>query len=118
MPLASPRPSVPENQPGVALGLILIAILVALLFAALGATSSNSAGLSARGTILLGIYIVAVGSMFLASYYFSHKTFFLRALIWVCEKGSFPASRKMAFFYFSLSLFIGVSSLISGIRAL
>ncbi|MCL2523329.1 MAG: hypothetical protein FWF17_01885 [Betaproteobacteria bacterium] len=67
---------------------------------------------------MLGLYILAWGFMFLASYYFSHKTFFFRALIWVCEHFSCPASRKMAFFYFAIAVAIGGSSLFSGIRAL
>lgn len=53
--------------------------------------------------------------MFLASYYFSHKTFFLRGLMWVCEHFSYPSGRGMAFFYFCLAFFLGTVLLIQGL---
>ena len=70
------------------------------------------------GSVLLGLYVLAWGFMFLASYFFSHKTFFFRGLIWVCEHLSFPASRKMAFFYFVLTLFIGGLTVLKGLALL
>jgi len=56
--------------------------------------------------------------MFLASYFYSYKTFFFRGLLWFCEHLSFPASRKMAFFYFALALFIGGMGVLKGLALL
>ena len=64
---------------------------------------------------LLGLYIMAWGFMFLASYYFGHKSFFLRALVWVCEHFSYPRGRKMAFFYFALAFGLGLMALLAGL---
>jgi|GEM_PF-2816850 len=97
-----------ENETGLALGLSLIGVLLALLIALaftvkFGPIQPWQPGF---GSILLGIYNMAWGAMFLASYFFSHKSFFFRALIWFCEK-SHPSSRKMAFFYFAIATLLG-----------
>jgi hypothetical protein len=44
----------------------------------------------------------------------SHTTFVLRGFMWVCEHFSHPASRRMAFFYFALCLFLGSLSILAG----
>lgn len=54
----------------------------------------------------------------LASYYYSHKSFFLRALIWICEHFSRPSGRWMAFFYFFLGAFMGAMGLLTGLRVI
>jgi hypothetical protein len=106
------------NEAGLALGGLLIASLVGLLVAsfAVGGASPNMG--PGAGTVLLGLYILAWGMMFLASYYFSHKSFFLRGLLWVCENWSRPAGRKMAFFYFVLASVLGGASIIRGLGLL
>jgi hypothetical protein len=60
------------------LSLALICLLGALLCAAY--LTGLEFGKFGRGTVFLGLYTIAWGFMFLASYYFSHKSFFLRAL--------------------------------------
>jgi hypothetical protein len=106
------------NEPGILLGITLISILV-VLFALLAGLMyvDIEPELFRPGihSVLFGLYAIAWGVMFLASYYFSHKTFFLRGLIWVCEHWSTPASRKMAFFYFTLTLLFGVPALLTGL---
>jgi hypothetical protein len=97
---------------------VLILVLVALLVAALKTQPPHGEPQSPISSIALGLYIIAWGCMFLASYYFSHKAFFFRGLIWVCEHFSRPRSRKMAFFYFALATALGGASLISGLGAL
>ena len=58
---------------------------------------------------------MAWGAMFLASYFYSHKTFFFRGLIWVCEHWSSPKGRGMAFFYAALALGLGSMATLSGL---
>ena len=38
----------------------------------------------------------------------------LRGFIWICEHFSYPAGRRMAFFYFALCLFLGTMSILAG----
>ncbi|PPT46270.1 hypothetical protein [Xanthomonas arboricola] len=108
-----PKPT--ENEPGIALGVSLVAILGALLVSTL--LTGFKPGPVRRGpsTVLLGLYLMAWGTMFLASYFYSHKTFFLRALIWVCEHWSSPKGRVMAFFYAALALGLGGVATLSGL---
>ena len=67
-------------------------------------------------SILAGIYLQFWGILFLLSYFYPHKTFFFRGLIWVCENVSHPKSRKMAFFGFALAFGFGPSGLIQEFR--
>ena len=109
------QPSQVQNESGVALGIGLIAVLLVLLVATL------ASGLEARpvgpgpSSIFLGLYLLAWGAMFLASYFYSHKTFFLRGLIWICEHWSSPKGRGMAFFYAALATFLGSLAMLSGL---
>ena len=103
------------NEPGILLGMTLIAFLCVLLVGALYFGFEPGPIRPGIGSVLLGLYIMAWGVMFLASYYFSHKTFFLRGLIWLCEHLSAPAGRKMAFFYFALAFFLGGAGLLAGL---
>lgn len=96
---------------------VLIGILVALLLAVENAGLESGPVKAGAGTVLLGVYVMAWGLMFLASYYWAHKSFFLRALAWVCVHISYPKSRKMAFFYFALAFILGSVSILSGLGA-
>ncbi len=78
---------------GLLLGLSLIGVLAVLLVSAMVAPDSAS------GEVLLGLYLIAWGLMFLAAYFFSAKTFFFRGLMWVCVNFSIPRGRAMAFLY-------------------
>jgi hypothetical protein len=104
-----------SNEPGILLGIVLITILCALLAGSLYFGVESGPGRPGAGSVLLGLYVMTWGIMFLASYYFSYKTFFLRGLIWVCEHLSAPAGRKMAFFYFALAFFLGGAGLLAGL---
>lgn len=68
-------------------------------------------------SIYTGLYLQIWGILFFLSYFHSHKTFFLRWLIWVCEHLSAPRGRKMAFFYFALAFGLGSISIFNGISA-
>ena len=103
------------NEPGYLLSAVLIALLVALLWSAQEAGAEVGPAKAGVGTVLLGLYVMAWGCMFLASYYFSHKSIFLRGLVWVCERFSYPASRRMAFFYFFLATGLGSVAVLKGL---
>lgn len=112
MTMNAPRPD-PTERPqerGVVLGYTLIAVLAALTTAALRADAASK-------SVLMGVLLIAWGLMFLASYFFSHKTFFLRGLIWFCVTLSSPSTPKMAFFYFAVTTVMGAASILSGLGA-
>jgi hypothetical protein len=104
-----------QDEPGYALGIALIGVLVVLLFGAIDAGLEAGPIKPGLGSTLGGLYVMAWGVMFLASYYFSHKTFFFRALIWVCEHLSFPSGRIMAFFYFFIAFGLGGYAALKGL---
>ncbi|WP_041675140.1 hypothetical protein [Ramlibacter tataouinensis] len=111
----APKPHESRNEPGYLLSAVLIGLLLALLGATQAAGIESGPVKPGAGTVLLGLYVIAWGCMFLASYYYSHKAVFFRGLIWVCEKLSFPASRKMAFFYFALASGLGTMAVLKGL---
>jgi hypothetical protein len=100
------------REPGYAIGVALIAFLVVpQVLAIAGVVDVQRCG---SGDIMTGIYIIGIGTMFLASYYWSHKTFVLRGFVWICEHFSHPPGRKTAFFYFALCAFVGFLALLEG----
>ncbi len=105
----------PPNETGVFLSNLCLWILIGLLGAAIFYGIQSGPTSDGRSTVLLGLYIMVLGFMYLASYYFSHKAIVFRVLIWHCEHASVPAGRKMAFFYFLLAFVIGFATLLSGL---
>jgi len=95
------------DVPGVALGVLLIAVLAGLMIASLLSGFETGPLRPGTSTVFLGVYLMVWGLMFLASYWLSHRTFFFRALIWVCEHASYPQGRGMAFFFAALTLLAG-----------
>ncbi len=66
-------------------------------------------------TTYTGLYIMVWGVLFLLSFYFTKDSYLLRLLRWVCEHFSWPAHRKMAFFYFALAFISGGYTFLIGI---
>jgi len=102
----------PRNEKGLVLGFIIIGIVVLSMF--LGLFFDGDKRLDG---IFTGIYLQTWGMLFLLSYFYSHKTFFFRGLIWVCENFSAPKGRNMAFFYFALAFILGSFSVIEGVTS-
>ena len=103
------------NEKGLGLGLSIIAILIFLLFLSLYLGTDFGPFGNDISTLLTGVYLQIWGILFLLSYYYTHKTFFFRGLIWICENFSFPRNRMMAFFYFILAFGIGTIAVLYGI---
>jgi hypothetical protein len=103
------------NEPGIALGLFVISVLV--VFGVLPFFYGIETGPIKKGpaSILLAVYIQSWGLVFWISYYFSHKSFFFRGVIWVCEELSWPKSRFMALLYGIMGLGMGTVALIKAI---
>ncbi len=99
--------STPEERGGV-LGFALICLLALVAVAALRAPAASR-------DVAVGVFLMVWGCMFLAAYFFSHKTFFLRGLIWFCTRMSCPSSPKMAFFYAVMTFGMGVVAVLSGL---
>ena len=102
-----PNPPPPQER-GDVLGLSLIAVLAALMVAALRAEGPAK-------SIFMGLALIAWGGMFLASYFFSHKTFFLLGLRWFCVTLSYPSTPRMAFFYAAVMGAMGLASILAGL---
>ena len=98
-----------------ALGLSIIAILIILGISPFFYGFELGPVKPGPSSILTGIYLQFWGILFLLSYYYSHKSFFFRGLIWICENFSSPRGRKMAFFYFLLAFSLGTVALIQGL---
>lgn len=104
------------NEPGIVLGVGLIVLLVGLLSASVivGGMKPEPMRPGAR-SVVTGIYVMTWGAMFLASYYFDHKTFFLRALMWLCEAWSPWKGRRLALVYAAAALLVGGVGVLVGV---
>jgi len=105
----SPRtheiPEVPD-EPGYILGGVILVLLITPQVYALISYEADRRSSYLFGPPFTAAYFALIGAVFLASYYFSHKSFLFRWFAWFCERGSFPATRKMAFFYFALCMLV------------
>jgi hypothetical protein len=91
--------------------MILMAVgLLALSTVAQGKTAPGRQGVP---SVFLGFYVIYLGVLFLLSYFYSHASYVLGALMWTCEHFSHPRGRFMALFYFGLSLVLGVCALLA-----
>ncbi|WAC75221.1 hypothetical protein OU995_11195 [Roseateles sp. SL47] len=106
LPLEVKTPA--QEERGGVLGFALICVLAVLTVAALRAPADTK-------NLVMGVYLMVWGCMFIASYFFSHKTFFLRGLLWFCVTMACPSTPKMAFFYGFMGLGMGAVSLMAGL---
>ena len=98
-------------QQKVVLDVVLIAVGAGLLWLALP-FSVETAG-HEPPPVFLGLYVIYLGVLFLLSYFYSHASYLLGLLIWICEHFTHPRGRHMAFIYFGLSLVLGICALCS-----
>jgi len=110
--------SLNRKEPGIVLGVAMIALLAGLLTASLMSGMKPGPMRPGAPSVILGVYLMAWGAMFLASYFFDHMTFFFRALIWACENWSHPKGRRMALFYSGLAFLVGGMGVLTGLGVL
>ncbi len=65
--------------------------------------------------LMTGIFILGIATLFILAYFFERESIVFRGLIWMCEHLSYPASRKMAFFYAGLGGVLGTVALLQGL---
>ncbi len=70
------------------------------------------------GAIFGGVYIIYLGLLFLVSYFFPGRCYVFNLLAYVCQQCSRPGGRRMAWFYFALSLVFGSVLLLIGFGVL
>lgn len=104
-------PTQPES--GFAIGFGLIAVAVFLFLVSLAHLEPGRLA-PGPGAIALGLYLMLIGTTFLASYFYDHKSFLFRWCIWLCERLSFPAHRKMALAYATLAFGAGLWAFLLG----
>jgi len=98
------------------LGLILIAILLVLLVSAwvLGMSTEKPAP-SGPGPVFMGLFLIALGLMFLASYFYAAKSFFLRWLLRFATGFPGMPSPKMTFLFSLLCVISGIGAIADGL---
>ncbi|MFD1710803.1 hypothetical protein FVQ98_01670 [Ottowia sp. GY511] len=99
------------DESGYLLSAVLIGVLAALLWAVLAAEQRTGYLDQGDAAVWPGAYVMAWGAMFGLSYWW----FFLRGLMWLCEHGSRPSGRKMAWFYAALGGFLGLMGAFKGL---
>ena len=103
------------DESGYLLSAVLIGVLAGLLWAVLVAEQRTGHLDRGEAAVWLGAYVMAWGAMLALSYWWAHKSFFLRGLMWLCEHGSRPSGRKMAWFYAAaLGGFLGLMGVFKG----
>ena len=104
------------DEPGYLLGSVLLGILVALLAAAwIAGMSSERPAPPGMGPIFMGLFLIALGLMFLASYFSPWRSFFLRWLLKFSMGFPSLANRKMAIFFSVLCVVTGVGAIADGL---
>ena len=110
------KPQEPRNEPGHALSSILISVLVLLVGLAFGfGMSTERPAPSGMGPVFMGLFLVALGTMFFASYFFSQRSYFLRWLL-ALSMGLFPklSDRRMAFLFSAIAIGNGIIAIADG----
>lgn len=106
-----------RDEPGHVLSASLIAVLVVLVGLAFGfGMSTERPTPPGMGPVFMGLFLVALGSMFFASYFLSGRSYFLRWLL-ALSMGLFPKlhDRRMAFFLATIAIVNGIGAIAAGL---
>jgi hypothetical protein len=113
---AKPTTESPPTSRLDALGLGLIAVLAALVITAWAfGMSTERPHPPGPGPVFMGLFLLALGAMFLASYFYSAKSFFLRWLLRFAM--AFPGmhSPKMAWLMSFVCALTGLGAIAQGL---
>lgn len=66
-------------------------------------------------SILLSVYVIVWGILFLLSYYQHEKSYVLRFLFWLCKISIGSKNGKIAFFYFWVAILASVIGFLYGL---
>ena len=104
-----------SDRPGIVIGICLVFLVIALLVASLiFAPAKFQKGWE---TILVGIYLITWGCIFLAAYFCAYRSFFLRAILWFCERLPGLGGKKMARLWSACAFLVGASLILVGLGA-
>lgn len=108
-----------ERHPSLLLDLLIVAIAAGLLLLAskFGLEAGHPATKGA-GAIFGGVYFLYLGVLFMLSYFLPRRYFIFNFLGYLSEKCSGPSGRRMAWFYFALSVAVGSGLLLRGFGVL
>ena len=105
-----------QRQPRLLLDFLIVAVAAALgIFASCFGLDAGHPPSKGVGAVLGSVYVLYLGVLFLFSYFFSDACYVFNLLTYLCEGCSRPRSRYMAWFYFALSLVLGVWLLLIGL---
>ncbi len=106
-----------QQSPRLAVDLLIIGVGAALeLLASHFGVRAGQGVQTGLGTVLGGISVIYLGTLFLLSYFFPHSSYVLNFLRYVCEECSRGArGRHMALLYFAGALLFGGWLLLFGL---
>ena len=99
------------HEQGLVIGVVIIGLFVLANVAIFRMDTADDP----KVMIWTGLYLYFIGTIFLTAYYFEEKSFIFRWAVWICENFSYPKSKKMAFFYFGLSMLVGTGAIIESL---
>lgn len=102
------------DEPGHLLGALLIGVLVVLLAAAWGLGIPRGPEPYGWDPVFMGLFLIALGLMFWASYYVAWKSFFLRWLLRFSMGTPGFKDRRTALFFAFVCLLNGIGVILHG----
>lgn len=68
-----------------------------------------------KSSVFAGLFLIALGCVFLASYYFGRRSFLLRQIASLLDYNPILSRKMAAFFYFGLATICGIGAILQGL---
>jgi hypothetical protein len=104
-----------ETEPKPVLDVAFGLVLVGLMAAALQDGFELGPVRAGPRAIFTGLYIQALGGLFLLSYWFSQHSYMLKFLMWLCETQSTPRGRWTAILWGLFCIGVGAMPVLIGL---